>query len=93
VKLVEMRVWVPEAVNQPHENELLIKDIVQALAGQEPGTTTASVGADTLVYGTVDMDGQICVYECTIRRASVNVTEEYLPDGCVGTLNSSVAPS
>jgi hypothetical protein len=93
MKLVEMRVWVPEAINTPIENELLIKDIVQALDGQEPGTQTMSVGGDTLVIGAVDSDGQICLYECEIRRASANVVEENLPDGCVGTLqNSTSAP-
>lgn len=76
---------MPEAINTPTDTELLIKDIVQALSGQEPGTNTVSVGGDTLIFGAVDSDGKICLYECEIRRASTNVTEENLPDGCVGT--------
>jgi hypothetical protein len=85
VKTIELRQWNPEGINSPEENEILIKDIVQALAGQEPGTNTVSVGGDTLLFGAVDSEGQLCIYECTIRRASVNVVVDIVPDGCVGT--------
>lgn len=80
-----MRQWVPEGVNTALDNEILIKDIAQALAGQEPGTQTLSVGGDTLVIGVIDADSNLCIYECTIRRATVNVVEEQVPDGAVPT--------
>jgi len=85
MKTIEMRGWVPEAINTCEDNELLIQDIVQTLSGQEPGTNTVSVGGETLIFGAVDVDGKLCIYECEIRRASVNVVEDIVPDGCVGT--------
>jgi len=85
MKTIEMQWWLPEAINTAADNELLIKDIVQALSGQEPGTNTVSVGGDTLVFGAVDGDGAVCIYECTVRRASANVASDIVPEGCVGT--------
>jgi hypothetical protein len=73
VKIVRMVKWVPEAVNTPEENDTLIAGVVRDLGGTEPGQYAISVCGDTLVYGVVEGEGQVDVFECTIRRVSSNV--------------------
>jgi hypothetical protein len=93
VKLVEMRQWVPEAVNTAMENETLIQGIVNDLKGAEPGQYAVSVGGDTLIFASIDDESRLCLYECTIRRATTNITDENIPDGCVPAARTEQRPS
>lgn len=72
----EMVMWVPEAINTAQENNQLITDIVQNMAGGRPGVNLISVGGDTLVFGAIKGNGELDLYECTIRRVSRNVLED-----------------
>lgn len=89
MKTIEMRQWVPEAINTPEENEILIRGAAKELLLEDPGQNTILIGGDTLVFAAKEGNGDIAVYECTIRRASVNVVEDIVPDGCVGTRNTA----
>jgi len=91
MKTVTMRQWVPEGVNTPLQNEILIKGIVQDLAGQEPGQYAVSVGGDTLIFAVIDDTGELNLYECSIRRATQNVADAEAPLDSVPTWVDSKA--
>jgi hypothetical protein len=76
ISVIEMTSWVPEAINTKEENDLLIQGVVNDLRGLEPGANNLLVCGDTLVYSTIDDNGNHCIYECTIRRVSANINLE-----------------
>lgn len=78
-KTVEMKKWVPEAINTSEENNLLIRGVINDLKGSDPGANAVSVGGDTLIFAAIGDDGALYVYEATIRRASVDASDENLP--------------
>ncbi len=84
MKTIEMRAWKPEVTNTPTENDLLVKGVAVELnellnQGAGEGATSVLVGGDTLIFGAVDGDGEIKIYECTIRRANVDAVEDLTP--------------
>ncbi len=93
MKTIEMRQWNPEAINTYEENDILIRGAAKEIMHDEPGSNTILVGGDTLIFAAKEANGEIAVYECTIRRTSVNVVEDIVPDGCVGTRSSCSLPS
>ena len=78
-----------EATNGPPvQVELLIKGITNDLKNGEPGQFAVSVCGDTFIFASIDDKREMCLYECTIRRATTNVTDENIPDGCVPAARS-----
>lgn len=73
----EVRPWVPEAINTKEENDLMIKGVLEDLKGLEAGANSVLVGGDTLVFASIDDNGDRCLYECQIRRASSNLVLEH----------------
>ena len=73
ISVIEMVPWVAEAVNSKADNDLLIQGVVKDLKGLEPGANNLLVCGDTLVYSSIDDDGNHCIYETTIRRCSANI--------------------
>lgn len=83
----EVRPWVPEAINTKEENDLMIKGVLEDLKGLEPGANSVLVGGDTLVFASIDDNGDICLYEAQIRRASANLVLEHPVIPCDGSVN------
>jgi hypothetical protein len=73
----EVRPWVPEAINTKEENDLMIKGVINDLKGLEAGANSVLVGGDTLVFGSIDDNGNYNLYECQVRRASANLVLEH----------------
>jgi hypothetical protein len=74
----DMVKWVPEAINNLEENNRLIADIIQNIGGGQPGQNLISIGGDTLIFGAVKDNGELDLYETTIRRVSRNVLADEL---------------
>ena len=86
ISFFEMRPWVAECVQTKDENDLLVKGVLADLKGLEPGANSVMVGGDTLIFGSVDDNGDFCVYECSIRRASKNLVMDH-PSASDGSVN------
>jgi len=86
ISFFEMRPWIAECVQTKDENDLLIKGVLADLKGLEPGANSVMVGGDTLIFGSVDDNGDYIVYECSIRRSSANVALKH-PTATDGSVN------
>lgn len=75
MKTIEMKTWRPEVTNTHEENDMLVKGIVVELQNEGDGAQTVLIGGDTLVFGAIDDDGRMCVYECAIRRSNCDASE------------------
>lgn len=78
--MIKMLPWVAETANKEEDNNLMISHVLKDLKDLEAGAASLLVGGDTLVYASLDENGEYYVYECTIRRTSPNLALIYDPN-------------
>jgi hypothetical protein len=71
-----LKKWVPEYRATDEERSILIDGVYIELEGAEPGDHTVLVGGDVLIYGVVDGDGRINIYETSIVASTENHLEQ-----------------
>jgi hypothetical protein len=78
---VKMKRWVPEGKLSQQEVDTMIAGAAKELQKVDSDASVVYVSADTLIYATMDPDGNGVIYECTIRRS--NTDDMQLPPGSV----------
>lgn len=71
--------WRPEYRASRDEVKLMVKGVVEELLDDPNNQRIVYLGGDTLVVAAADPDGNIVVYECTIRAS--NTEEDQIPHG------------
>lgn len=66
----KLKTWEPEHRENQEERETMIDSVFAELIDGQPGDHSVYVGGDTFVYGTVDAEGFIHVYESQIRSST-----------------------
>jgi hypothetical protein len=81
MKTVVMGPWVAEGRLTRDEVNTMVAGAVKEMQDGSVERSVVYVCADTLVYATMDPDGNVVVYDCSIRRS--NSEEDQLPAGTV----------
>lgn len=78
-KDVVMQDWRPEYRASREEVKVMVGGVVQELLDDPDNQRVMYIGGDTLVVAASDPDGNVVVYECTIRAS--NTEEDQVPSG------------
>lgn len=75
---MKMHDWVPAIVCDRDEINLMLRFVLSELNSDPETDNTAAIAGDTIIVGTVDEDGKVIVFECSVRRSNLT-PEEALP--------------
>lgn len=68
--MVKMKPWVFEDPATDEELDIMVSGIAEELGDATPGDHAVYVMSDTLVYGTVEQDGSVHIYQTKIETSN-----------------------
>ncbi len=82
--MTNFKTWQPMYRDTPAERQMYVRSVIQELTGRPAGDHSVYVAGDTLVYGTVDVLGDIHIFETEIRASNQDASEMAMDgDACV----------
>lgn len=83
--------WEAVYTDSESDRKTMVLSVIRELTGGGAGDHSILVGGDTLVYGTVDSDGKVHVFDTKIRASNQDAQD--LQDEGEASINATKAGS